>query len=116
MRRVHLLVFGAVLLTAACRASAATIIGVSWEGEVVSVDGTSGAQSSIGSSGFTGLNSLARNSAGTFISVAGHPLFTSTSTLISLNPSTGLGTSLGTVSGLPAGTVRALAFAPDDTL
>ena len=116
MRRVSLAAFCTFLLAGVWSASAATILGVSWEGAVVSIDGSNGTASSIGSSGFTGLNSLGRNSAGVFFSVAGNPLFTTDSTLIRLDPSTGAGTSLGTITGLPAGTIRELAFSPSDVL
>ena len=116
MRPISLAAFSIFLLAGAWNSSAATIIGVSWEGAVVSIDSSGGTSSSIGSSGFTGLNSLARTSTGTLISVAGNPLFTTDSTLVRIDSSTGAGTSLGTVTGLPAGSIRALAFSSDDTL
>lgn len=98
------------------QASAATILGVSWDGSVYSVDSSTGGQSSVGSSGFNGLNSLARNQAGQFYSVAGHPLFDTQSTLLRINPSSGAGTSVSTLTGLAAGSVRALAFSSSDVL
>ncbi|MBI4340816.1 MAG: PEP-CTERM sorting domain-containing protein [Candidatus Omnitrophica bacterium] len=116
MRQISVALLVFMLASGASGASAATILGVSWEGSVVSIDSSSGSSSSVGSSGFSGLNSLARSSTGQLITVAGHPLLTTDSTLVDINPSTGAGTSLGTITGLPAGTIRAAAFSSSDVL
>ncbi len=97
-------------------AQASDILGVAWDGTVVLIDESSGTGQDIGPSGFSGLNSLAKSSNGTFYSVAGDPLFTTASTLITIDSSTGLGASVAAVNGLDAGTVRAVAFSPGDVL
>jgi len=116
MRHLSFTLFFATAMVFARPAMAADILGVAWDGLVVSVDSSSGSESAIGPSGFNGLNSLARNKAGQFITVAGHPLFDTDSTLLRLDPTTGVGTSLGTITGISAGRVRALAFSSDDVL
>lgn len=116
MQHLSRTAFVAAALAFTQPASAATLIGVSWEGGVVSIDTSAGSFSSIGDSGFAGLNSLARNSAGELYAVAGKPFFDADSTLIRIDPVTGVGTALGTLTGLPGGSVRALAFSSADAL
>ncbi len=95
---------------------AADILGVAWDGVVSQLDASDGTGQTAGSSGFSGLNSLARSSAGEFFSVAGDA-FASTSTLISIDPLSGLGTSIATVTlGADEVSVRGLAFSPGDVL
>lgn len=104
------------LFAAPSLAQASNILGVAWEGAVVLIDESDGSGQDLGLSGFSGLNSLAKTSGGIFYSVAGNPLFTTTSTLITIDPSSGLGTAAVVVNGLDAGTVRALAFSSGDVL
>lgn len=106
----------AALLAVSQPVFAANLLSVSWDGSVFSIDTVTGNSQSIGPTGFTGLNSLARNSNSQFFTVSGNALFTSNSTLLQVDPLTGSGTALGVIPGLPAGTVRALSFSPGGTL
>lgn len=106
----------AAFLTFPWSAHAATILGVGWDGMVVRIDSETGSHETVGSSGFSGLNSLARNSSGGFFSAAGNPLDTTAATLVTIDPLTGLGTAVTTLSGVQAGEVRALAFSSSDVL
>ena len=100
-------------------ASAANLIGVSWDNEssvVSSINPADGSIADIGGSGFPDLNSLARNSTGMLFS-ASTGIFAAKPTLITLDPTTGLGSA---AADLDFGTdpigVRALAFSPSDEL
>jgi hypothetical protein len=85
----------------------ATIISVSWNGTVSSIDGANGTGVLIGHSGFYNLNSLARNSSGILYSVAGG------SPLVTIDPNTGLVEDVMTTT---LSSVRGLAFSRDDVL
>ncbi len=113
-RRLLAVLFGWLLLMP--MAHAADILGVAFDGTVSRIDTATGTGSTIGNAGFTGLNSLARNSASEFFSVAGDA-FAPSSTLIRIDSITGLGTSVATVNlGLAEASVRALAFSPTGVL
>jgi hypothetical protein len=90
-----------------------TLIGVSWSGTnspVVKIDKDTGIGTTIGLSGFSGLNSLAKNQAGTLYSASGNKLIT-------INPTTGAGTQVATLNfGEKPSDVRGLAFSPQNVL
>ncbi len=97
----------------------ATIIAVSYSDDdspVVSIDDTTGAGTAIGLSGFQRLNSLAQDGSGALYSAAGTSLGV-TSSLITIDASTGDGTLAATIDlGVVRPDVRGLAFSSDDLL
>ncbi len=95
-------------------AFAASLLGISSDGSVFSIDQSDGSGSSIGSSGFAGVNSLARSSSGQFVAVS-RGLLDPAATLFSVDPATGLGTGLVNLDfGKDVDvSVRALTFADD---
>jgi PEP-CTERM motif len=93
---------------------AANLLGISGDGSVFSIDETDGSGSLLGSSGFAGVNSLARSSTGQFVSVS-RGVLDPNATLFAVDPATGLGTGL---ANLDFGkdidiSVRAMTFADD---
>jgi hypothetical protein len=91
-------------------ASHSAIIGIEWDGEVFTIDETTGGGSLVGSSGYIQTNAMARNSAGTLYSEGD-----TSSALITIDPSTGAGT-LATPLTQVFGGYRAFAFSPGDVL
>jgi WD40 repeat protein len=89
-------------------ASHSTILGIDWDGNVFTIDETTGGGSLVGSSGYIQTNAMARDSAGTFYSEG-----ESGSALITIDPSTGAGT---LASPLTQFNYRAFAFSPGDIL
>ncbi len=87
-------------------AQAATILGVNHVGNVYHIDDGTGATTFVGASGFSALNSLAQNHGGTFYSASG-------STLITIHPLTGVGTS---IVSMALNDIRGLAFNASDVL
>ena len=87
----------------------ATAIGVSWSGDVYTIDETTGVGSFLGASGFSELNSAAADSVGT--------VFSSTDLeLVTIDSTSGLGTGVVSYSAPFSNGIRGLAFADDDTL
>jgi len=85
----------------------AEIIGVSWAGNVYSIDETTGSGFLLGASGYDRLNSLAADSSGIIYSASSNALLT-------IDPITGSGTFVAPIS--TSNGVRGLAFSPDDVL
>lgn len=114
IRTSMLWLVGLALLTVPAPAKAVSLIGVSFDGTVTNINSDTGRGVAVGSSGFNTLNSLARNSSGTFFSatnfIGADPF------LVAINPNTGLGTKVATLDFVRAGDVRGLAFSPSDTL
>lgn len=112
MKRMHAVlrsIFVATLMLGFSQAQAG-LIGVSFGGGLYSIDQTNGATTFIGSTGFSALNALAADSGGTIYSTSG-------SNLLSINTTTGAGTSVATISGLGEGTsIRGLAFSSSNVL
>ena len=93
---------------------AANLLGISSDGSVFSIDESDGSGGVLGSSGFAGVNSLARSSSGQFVGVS-RGLLDPTATLFAVDPATGLGTG---ITGLDFGkdidvSVRALTFSDE---
>ncbi len=90
-----------VLLSAlvAARASAQDMVGVTWNGQAFAIDSTTGAGALIGPTGFVAINAMAVDVTGTIYASAGF-------TIITVDPSTGVGTPVVTV----AKDVRAMAI------
>lgn len=111
MRKILVFLMGLLMMAGTGHADAAAI-GVSWWGDVWSINETAGSATLIGASGFTRLNSLARNSAG--------EIFTAShfGELIKIDPNDGSGLVVADLFGFPTNysTVRALAFSSDDSL
>jgi hypothetical protein len=107
----------AFLLTAPLFAKA-ELIGVSFsfvDSPVVRIDETTGIGVPIGLSGFPGLNSLAKNSAGTLFSAVN--TLGASPDLITIDPHTGAGTFVSTLNfGGIRPDIRGLAFSSNDTL
>jgi hypothetical protein len=97
--------------------AAPMLIGVEYSGRVVRIDENTGAGTLIGMAGFTNLNSLTTNAAGTIYSVgnAGGPV---DNALIRIDPATGAGTLVATLSLAGVSDVRifCLALGPDGFL
>ena len=113
-------VFQSVLVTFVAAAKA-DMIGVSWNSAnspVVQINETTGTGTTVGLSGFFGLNSLAIDNVGTLYSATDHidatpPLLR----LVKINPTTGAGTAGAILDfGAVQPAVRALAFSPQDVL
>jgi hypothetical protein len=105
MKRAVLLVAVIFLLGASARGD---FLGVGWDSTnspVVRINETTGASVSVGLSGFSHLNSLAINSVGNIFA-------TSPNTLITINPSTGEGTTIALLNA----DIRGLTFASGDVL
>ena len=84
----------------------ATLVACNQSGSVFKIDESTGVGSLVGSTGFIGTNSLARDDAGTLYSVPGP--------LITIDPTTGVGTLKTNVT--PPTDVRGLAFSPTNAL
>jgi hypothetical protein len=113
-RSVLFLMVTSLMMGAARVGRAGSIIGVEFDftnSDVISIDQNTGAAVRIGLSGYAGLNSLARNSAGTLYSVATTP-GTTNGSLITINPNTGAGTFVASVQA----DIRELAFSPSGDL
>jgi len=98
------------LLVAASPASA-DALGISWGGDVYSVDTATGSGTLIGASGFVGTNSMAEHN-GVFYSATGNHL--TGSEIFTIDPVTGVGTLVTTTSS--AMDIRGMAFAADGTM
>jgi hypothetical protein len=88
------------------------ILSVSWDDSnspVHTIDTTTGGSRLVGLSGYSRLNSLARNNAGVIYSAGG----SSDATLVRINPNTGGGTIVATLN---VSDIRGLTFSPNDTL
>ena len=105
------LALATVMLLAAPAAGHAALVGIGFGGSVYSINETTGAGTLLGSSGFGGTNSMARNSAGILYSAT-------PSLLITINPVTGVGTLATTLSGFGAEglSIRGLAFSSTGVL
>ena len=89
-----------------------TLLAVGWSlCPVGTIDTTTGAFTSLGNAGFDGCNSLGRDSAGVFYSVADTGVGVA---LITIDSSTGAGTQVALLSTELS--VRGLAFSPSDVL
>ncbi len=102
---------GVVLLVASARFAAADpILGVAFDGGLYNINSSTGSGALVGSTGVTGLGSLAQNSAGTLYAAGQDGLRT-------LNPSTGDASSVVPITGLLEGqSIRGLAFSATDVL
>jgi hypothetical protein len=119
MRRYQTAALSVLVLAVASPAARADIIGVTFGGTaspVVRIDPATGVGSAIGPSGFPALNSLAEDRAGTLYSAVDSPPG-SPPHLITINPATGAGTMVATLSfGAVVPDVRGLAFSGADVL
>jgi hypothetical protein len=95
-----------IVLGLSARPAAQDLLAVSWTGTVHTVDLGAGTTSVLGSSGFSGVNSLAKDASGTLWAFAG-------SNLITIDATTGAGTLVASTS---MSSCRALAFGPGDVL
>jgi hypothetical protein len=97
-------------------AASASLVGVDFQGRLLSINASTGASSVLGSSGFGRLNSLATNSAGVLYSATDNAdNVTGPDFLLTLNPTTGAGTSVAQLSfGTVDPDVRSMAFRPSD--
>lgn len=87
----------------------ADLIGVTWSGDVVEIDAATGAGSLIAPSGFSSLNSMATNSAGS--------IYSANAGLVTLDPLSGLGSAAANLGAIGDGTsIRGLAFSAADAL
>lgn len=86
-------------------------LAVNFAGNVFRINALTGAGTLLGPSGLAGLNSMARDTAGTLFTVSG-------SSLLSINPVTGVATPQVSLSlpGISSVDVRGLAFSPAGTL
>jgi len=93
------------------------LVAVSYSGEVYKINPITSQGIKIGDSGFTTLNSLARDNTGNLISATDPGWFNypTPSTLIKIDPVTGLGSVIATVSG-GVNDIRAIAFSPSGEL
>jgi hypothetical protein len=99
------------VICCAAPAQAGSLLGVSWDGTVSQINETDGTGSTVGQSGFGGVNALARNSAGQFIAVS-HSILDPASTAFAINPTTGVGNAPTTLDfGQAESSVRGLTFA-----
>lgn len=90
----------------------ATLIGVGWDAcEVGSIDTATGTWTLLGNAGFTGCNSLSRDAAGVFYSVADPGVGFA---LITIDPASGAGTQVAPLT--PELSIRAVAFSPSGAL
>ncbi|MFB2836579.1 Calx-beta domain-containing protein [Floridanema evergladense] len=99
------------------QAQPTSMIGVTWTGDVVSINKTTGATTGIGYSGFSQLNSFARDSQGNLFTIPDSS--TTTGLLIKINPNTGTGSVFSTFNnnfGQVKASVRDLAFSPSGVL
>ena len=104
-------VLGSVaMVLAASTAAPGAFVGVNWAGNVVLV-GEDGSSLPVGPTGYTHLNSMARDSQGTLIAV--NDAISGSARLLEINPATGEATNVGTPF---LNHIRALAYSPDDTL
>jgi len=99
----------------------ASLIGVQYRpGNVYSINETTGATTLIGSTGFSNLNSLAKDNSGTLYSIASSFTIASSivlTTLLTINQTTGAGTAETAISGIASGhTIRAMSFSPGNQL
>ena len=87
------------------------LLGIGFGGSIYSINETTGVGALLGSSGFFGTNSMARDSAGALYSAA-------LSSLVTIHPVTGAGTLGPTLSGFGAEglSIRGLAFSSTDVL
>lgn len=88
MKNLFLLNALAFLAVPLSSVTAQDVIAVNWTGDAFEIDSTTGAGSMIGPTGFTRLNSMARDGSGTLYSF-------SDSELINIDPTTGLGSFIG---------------------
>jgi len=93
--------------------NAASILGVSYEGDVIKIDQNTGVGTTIDSSGFFGLNSLADDSSGRFFSVTDPD---ASELLVGIEPETGSGSRVVNLLLGEGVSVRGLAFSPSDVL
>jgi hypothetical protein len=101
----------------AAGASHADIIGVTWEGDVVAIHSATGSNTRIGSTGFIHLNSLAQSSSGALFTVGARPGAPEDDQLIMIDPVTGAGHAIATISGTIEGpSIRSMAFSPSGDL
>ena len=116
MQRWTLAAVAVYFLSAPTASYAATILGVSFDGGVSRIDESDGSGSSIGDTGFSGVNSLSRRGDGTFFSVA-RALDDAAATLFTIDPSNGAGSSIASLDfGKADASVRGLAFSPSNAL
>lgn len=99
----HLLTFS-LLAGVVAPAAAQDMIGVSWTGNVYSVDSGSGAGALVGPSGYTQVNNLAKSPTGVLYACAGYGV---PCTVIAIDAVTGVGTAVSTTA---LDSVRGLAY------
>ena len=104
--------------TGAFQASQAALLGVTFGGDVYSINESTGAGVFVGSTGSTRLNSLTEDGAGGFISATSAPPTASGGgVLVSINGSTGSGTVGPSINlGATPVSIRGLAVSPTGTL
>lgn len=94
--------------------ASATIIGIDFDGNVVSIDEATGAGGGIGPSGFSTTNSMARDSTGTIYTAHTAIAGAAMGQLVTIDPGTGAGTG-GALFATTNG-ARGLAFSAGDVL
>lgn len=95
------------LLLVGCLAGSATaqdIVGVSWSGTTYSLNSTTGAGVTLGNTGYSQINNMAKSPAGKLYAASGYGVSV---TIIEINPTTGVGTAV-TTSTLTS--VRGMAY------
>ena len=95
------------------------MLAVEWHGNAFLINGETGEDTPLGNTGFTNLNSLARNSRGEFYTVRSNPNFPDDEQLLlTVDPQTGEGTVVTVLDleGVPNVSIRAMAFSPTDEL
>ncbi len=109
-----------LLVVAFASPTRAELIGVEFDfsdGGVFVIDETGSGATFVGPSGVAGLNSLAVDSGGGLYSAARSDSEVQvTDDLVTIDPLTGQGTVVASLTGITAPNIRALAFSPDDEL
>lgn len=110
-RSYFAVVLSGLLLVLAATPSEAAILAVTYDGDVVRIDETSGDNTLVGWSGFDRLNGLTRDGSGRYFAI------TQEGTIIEINPETGAGTFVLSVPmPSPVHIVRTLAASPSGEL
>ncbi|MBI3682843.1 MAG: hypothetical protein HY235_20920 [Acidobacteria bacterium] len=114
--RLHSVLLASALAALLPALAVASLVGVTYDGRVLSLNESTGTGAVVGSSGLFGFNSLARNSAGVYYSAT--DIFgLSVLDLVTINPATGAAAVAATLNfGVLVPSVRGLAFSPTDTL
>jgi len=110
------LVLGVLSIFLLSASADAKLIGLTWLGDAFEIDVTTGATTMIGATGFTRLNSAATDSSGNIYTIATADSDNTPSTLLTVDPITGIGTFVATLDDSSLNGARGLAFSSDDVL